>query len=105
MFLSRGLLADLLIRRVIRVAAGLLFAVVAIYLADAIWVRFRLATHRDPTGKVQVRVLLSVPEKGNRTEYIPGNTETQVCVYSLFPQVGLPPCWYAARHTRKVIDF
>ena len=63
------------------------------------------ANHRDPTGTVKVRVLLAVPQKGGRTEYIPGDTETKTCVHSLFPQLGLQPCWYAERHTRKQINY
>lgn len=92
-------------RRSLRWAFGLVLGVVLFYVGDALWVRFRMATHRDPTGTVQVRVLLAVPQKGGRTEFIPGNTETQACVYSVFPQVGLPPCWYAQRHTRREVDF
>jgi hypothetical protein len=92
-------------RRSIRWAVGLVLGVILLYVCDALWVRFRIATRRDAKGSVQVRVLLAVPQKGGRTEFIPGNTETQVCVYSMFPQVGLPPCWYAQRHTRKEVDF
>jgi len=95
----------MLMRYSIRAVLGIAIAFLAFYVGDAAWVRVRLAGHRDPTGSVKVRVLLAVPQKGGRIEYIPGNTETQACVHSVFPQIGLPPCWYAERHTRRQVDY
>jgi len=89
----------------VRAVLAFLIALLALYVGDATWVRVRLARHHDPTGSVKVRVLLAVPQKSGRMEYIPGNTETQSCVHSVFPQIGLPPCWYAERHTRREVDY
>ena len=92
-------------RYVTRTALWAAVAMMFAYGVDAAWVWIRQARHQDPTGSVQVRVLLAVPQKGGRVEFVPGGVETQKCVYSAFPQIGLPPCWYAERHTRKEIDF
>jgi hypothetical protein len=92
-------------RIIYRVAAGIAIAVVLVYAADAAWVRLRMANHQDPTSAIQVRVMLAVPQKNGRIEFTPGNTETQSCVRSWFPHLGLEPCWYVERHTRKQVDF
>jgi hypothetical protein len=88
-----------------RTALWAALAMMLAYGADAAWVWARQAKHQDPTGSVQVRVLLAVPQKGGRIEFVPGGVEMQKCVHSVFPQIGLPPCWYAERHTRKEVDF
>lgn len=82
-----------------RAGIGTAILVVVVYLADAAWARAR------PTGSVQVRVLLAVPQKGNRVEFIPGDTEIKSCVHALFPHLGLEPCWYLERHTHKQVNY
>jgi len=52
-----------------------------------------------------VRVMLAVPQKNGRIEFAPGTTETRYCVHSWFPHLGLAPCWYLERHTRKQVNF
>jgi len=88
-----------------RAAAGIAIAILLAYVADAAWVRLRMARHRDPTSAVQVRVTLAVPQKSGRIEFAPGTTETRTCIHTLFPQLGLAPCWYLERHTRKQVNF
>jgi hypothetical protein len=88
-----------------RITASIAIAAALVYAADAAWVRLRRANHHDPTSAVQVRVMLAVPQKSGRVEFIPGGTETKSCVHALFPHLGLDPCWYVERHTRKQVDF
>ena len=88
-----------------RAAAGIAIAILLAYVGDAAWVRLRMARHRDPTSAVQVRVMLAVPQKNGRIEFAPGTTETRYCVHSWFPHLGLAPCWYLERHTRKQVNF
>jgi hypothetical protein len=85
-----------------RILVGIGLSAVLIYGVDALWVELR---GTRAFGTVEVRVLLDVPEKGNRVEYIPGGTETHRCVYSAFPQRGLTPCWWEERHRRREITF
>jgi hypothetical protein len=42
--------------------------------------------------------------KNGRFEYSLGDTETQTCVRSLFPQLGYTPCWYLSRHATRRIE-
>ncbi len=88
-----------------RVAAGLVIAFAVVYGIGALWVQIRIARHSDPTSKVQVHVVLAIPQKNHRTEFIQGETEDQTCVHSVFPHRGWQPCWYLQRHTEKQISF
>jgi len=88
-----------------RIAAVAAASVLLLYAADAAWVRRRMASHQDPTGTVQVKVLLAIPQKNGRTEFVPGDTETQPCLRSVLPHMGLKPCWYVKRHARRQVSF
>ena len=92
-------------RRIVRLAVGLVVALGLLYAADAAGVSLRTTDHRLPTRDVQIHVMLAVPQKNNRVEFIPGGTETETCLSSLFPHSGLAPCWYVERHTRREVDY
>lgn len=92
-------------RSVARIAAVIAISIALVYLADSAWVYLRIWRHHDPTSAVEVSVMLAIPQKNNRIEFAPGDSETQPCVHSLFPHLGLVPCWYLERHTRKQINF
>ncbi len=92
-------------RLLLRLAAGFVVALGLAYAADAAWVSLRSTDHRPPTRTVQIHVMLAVPQKNNRVEFIPGGTETRTCLSSLFPHSGLAPCWWVERHTRKEVDY
>jgi len=49
--------------------------------------------------------MLGVPQKNNRVEFIPGGTVTEPCLLSVLPHLGLSPCWYVERHTRREVDY
>ena len=92
-------------RRLALILAGAVLAFVFAFAADAAWLRLRADQNRDAVSTVQVRVLLAIPQKNGRTEYVSGGTEQEPCVRALFPHNGLDPCWYAAKHTRKRIHY
>jgi len=92
-------------RRLALILAGAVLALLFAFAADAAWLRLRADRNRDAVGTVQVRVLLAIPQKSGRTEYVSGGTELEPCVRAIFPHDGLQPCWYAAGHTRKRIRF
>ena len=94
-----------MLRFLSRALFGLLITAALLYGGDFAWVRLRMANHQNPLDSLQVRTLLAVPLKNNRVEYIPGAAETRTCVQSLFPQLGVQPCWYLSRHTHRVVEF
>jgi len=79
-------------------------ALAAVYLADYVSLRFHIPASRQAYGSVQVQTLYAVKQKNGRLEYSLGDTESETCVRSVFPQMGLAPCWYLAGHATKQIE-
>lgn len=73
-----------------------------VYVVDYASVRIRMANPKpdDPLETVTALRILAIDEKGNKTEYTVDPVQPQqtaVCVHSLFPHFGDPPCWYLKR--------
>ncbi len=89
-------------QRWLLIAAALLLA---LYFGDAISIKYRIPKGREQFGSVEVQRLLAVPQKDHKTEYIADPPEEQQCVHSLFPQLGLTPCWYLGRHAMQQVNY
>lgn len=79
-------------------------ALATFYLGDYLCARYRIPNHRQTLGSVQVRTLYGVRLKGRHIQYSLGDTETEPCVRSVFPQLGYAPCWYLSGHATKYIE-
>jgi hypothetical protein len=88
--------------RWLMIAAVLL---VLAYLGDYISIAYRIPNGREQFGSIEVEKLLAVPQKDRKTEYISDPPEAEQCVHSLFPQLGLAPCWYLARHAMQQVNY
>ncbi len=93
------------LRAFARVAVGVAVVVLLLYAAEDVSLRLRMASHRDATSTVDVQVVLAIPRKDGRTEFAPGDTVTETCVRSVFPHLGMAPCWYLRRHTTRQINY
>ena len=89
---------------ILRLAQIGLLALAGLYAGDYLPARYRIPGNRQTLGSVQVRTLWAVRMKDGRFEYSLGDTETQTCVRSLFPQLGYMPCWYRSCHATKRIE-
>src|SRR5579862_5528259 len=89
-----------LLPRILLITAA---AVALAYFVDYFLLVNRIPNGREQYGTVQVQQLLAVPQKDRKTEYIADPPQPEQCVHSLFPQVGLTPCWYLARHANQQI--
>jgi hypothetical protein len=76
-----------------------------LFLGDYISIVYRIPNGREQFGSVEVQKLLAVPQKDHKTEYIADPPQTQQCVHSLFPQLGLVPCWYLSRHANQQVNY
>jgi len=92
----------LLLARSLIIAGALLLLT---YLGDYISIAYRIPNRREQFGSIEVQQLLAVPQKDRKIEYIADPPQAQQCVHSLFPQLGLAPCWYLARHANQQINF
>jgi len=81
-----------------------LLALAGLYAGDYLSARYRIPGNRQTLGSVQVQTTYAVRLKDGRIEYMLGDTDTQTCVRSLFPQLGYTPCWYLSRHATRRIE-
>lgn len=89
-------------QRLLLIAGALLLL---IYLGDTISIVYRIPNGREQFGAVEVQKLLAVPQKDHKTEFIADPPQEQQCVHSLFPHLGLTPCWYLARHAIQQVNY
>jgi hypothetical protein len=80
-----------------RTVAGLIVALVVLYVGDwAVW-RVRVA-RGGGMGSVVVSSIVVLPLKDNKEEYDWGGTADVSCSRSIFPQAGSGACWWLRRH-------
>jgi hypothetical protein len=63
------------------------------------WTVYKL--RGSPHSTVTVSQFLSVPLKGQKTEYEYLGAVDESCSVSLFPQDGQTPCWYLRRNPNQ----
>jgi hypothetical protein len=77
---------------------------VVTFVGDYALLRYRIAAQRNPFGAVTVRPYYAVRLKSGKTEFIFQNPRPETCVNSLFPHLGMAPCWDARRHPERRTD-
>jgi hypothetical protein len=82
--------------RAVLLLVGVLLA--SFYAADYVAARTR------PQGSVEVHPYYAIPQKDGKTEIVMLDPETDSCVHSLLPHLGLQSCWYLNKHKQKRID-
>jgi hypothetical protein len=83
-----------------RIATVLVVLVIVLYIGDYTALRLR----GEPTATVQINKVYAVPQKSGKTEFEPGEPETQTCVNSIFGHLGYSPCWYVRRHRNQQVN-
>ena len=81
--------------------AGL--AGVLLFAGEELCLRFRIPRSKDPVGTVQVHRFYAVRLKSGKTVFYDLEPETHPCVRSVFPHLGLLPCWYLDREREQEI--
>jgi len=89
------------VNRFVKVASlGLLVATLALYLADA--VVFQVKVRRGTAyGVIAVNQFLATPLKGQKEEFDVIGTTQVTCSRTIFPQPGMPACWWLQRHAAQ----
>jgi hypothetical protein len=100
-------LAYNLLAGIVRVVKQKIIIVIAVagllYLGDFLSLRLRIPA-RDTFGSVTVHTYYSIKLKNGRTEYDYAGDHDIACSNSVFPQLGVKPCWYARGHTDEQIN-
>ena len=89
------------LRRLFFITVTLLLLV---YIGDSVSVTYRIPNGRQQFGSVKVRRVFAVKLKNQKTEYMFDQPYSRQCVHSLFPRLGLTPCWYLKRHPTEEVD-
>lgn len=76
---------------------ALLAAGLALYLGDAAVFQIR-SSHGTASRVIEVNQFLRTPLKGQKDEFDAVGTLDVTCARSIFPQAGLPACWWVERH-------
>jgi hypothetical protein len=88
--------------------ARILFAAMVVlavaYGSDYLWMRYRIANPKAGDAFGSVTYYDSTTMKNGKVEVFFDQPHTEMCVHSIFPQVGDRPCWYASRKSVKSID-
>jgi hypothetical protein len=85
-----------------RLLAFLIAICLLLYAADFVSLRAGIP-RREKSGSITVHTMYAVKLKNGRTEYDDGGDQIVSCSNSLFPQLGLEPCWYVRRHPTQQI--
>ena len=77
--------------------AVLVLAVILAYIGD--WLLVRVRPHEPPDAAVYESLTFYVATtlKNGKVEVFYDQPQTDLCVRTLFPQLGRRPCWYARR--------
>lgn len=75
-----------------------------LYIGDDALFRYRVSRQKNAIGQVTVHSYFAMHMKNGRTEFSFQPDQEERCVNSLFPHLGMSPCWYLRRHPDKRID-
>lgn len=87
--------------RWLAIAAGVL---VVVYVCEDLFLRYR-ANHGATSAVFDnVTTYEAGAVKGGKEEFYFDQPQVEVCVRALFPHFGDAPCWYARRHTVRLLS-
>jgi hypothetical protein len=77
---------------------------VALFALDYLAMRYRFAAHGVDSVTAQVTTFDAALMKNSKYAVFGDQPQTQTCVRSIFPWLGLNPCWYARRHDVRILN-
>jgi len=77
---------------------------IALYAGDYAVLRYRIARGGLNSVLSTVTILYAAPIRGDKLSVFTDQPEKQTCVRAVFPQLTYTACWYARRHTFRVIN-
>lgn len=90
------------LKRIVGYIFGGVVAVLAVtYIGDYAVLRYRLATNKHATEQVTITPYFAIQMKNKDTEFEFQPPYVDTCANSLFPHMGMQPCWYEKKHTER----
>ncbi len=90
--------------RVSNVGLVLCLLFLALFAADYFVMRYRFAVHGVNSVTTHITTYDAALMKDSKYAVFSDQPLTQTCVRSIFPWLGLDPCWYARRHEVKILN-
>jgi hypothetical protein len=91
-------------RRVSNVALALCILFVVVFAADYIVMRYRFAARGVESVTAHYITYDAALLKDSKYAVFSDQPQMQTCVRSIFPWLGLTPCWYAHRHSVQILN-
>jgi len=91
-------------RIAVYILVGILAALSVTYVGDYAILRYRIATNNHPTDQVTIKPYFAIQMKNKNTEFEFQQPYVETCANSLFPHMGMQPCWYEKKHTERRTD-
>jgi hypothetical protein len=85
-------------------ALALCVLLVALCAGDYLALRYRFARHGVNSVTAKLVTYDAALLKDNKYSVFSDQPQTQTCVRSIFPWLGLEPCWYVRRHSVKILN-
>jgi len=94
-----------LARRIGRLLVFLLVLAAITFVGDYLWLRIRMLNQKpgNPFDSVHLERVIAIQKKSGLYDISPAPPEDRPCVRSIYPHVGLDPCWYVKRLNDKPI--
>ena len=83
---------------------AVVIGVAVLFIGDYAVLRYRVSAQKNAFGEVTVHPYYALHLKNGRTEFSFQPDEQERCVDSLFPHLGMTPCWYLRRHPDRRTD-
>ncbi len=94
-----------IVQRVFSIALiAIVFGAAVLFVGDYALLRYRVSAQKNAFAQVTVHPYYAMHLKNGRTEFSFQPDEQERCVNSLFPHLGMSPCWYLSRHPDKRTD-
>ena len=73
------------------------------YLGDSLYIRHEVAGANSAAAFGNVRFYYATKLRNGKYTIYQDSPQNEVCVHALFPHYGYKPCWFASRHTVRVV--
>jgi hypothetical protein len=77
---------------------------VALFAGDYLALRYRFAAHGVDSVTAHVTTYDAARMKNSKYAIFGDQPQTETCVRSIFPWLGLDPCWYVRNHNVKILN-
>ena len=91
-------------RRLSIAALALCVLFVAVFAGDYVVLRYRFAAHGINAVTARVVTYDAALLKDRKYSVFSDQPQMQTCVRSIFPWLGLSPCWYLRRQTVTILN-